>query len=202
MDSTTLIGLVGIGATALGTIVGARTGAAGATRSAQITSQGQVQLANQAARRQLYTDAVTTLMACQATVDSVIALAARRTRAADGPDCRDDVQFHLQHAEPALAAFRRHAAAINVEGPHYVARAANTALNASNEIVGRLREWIDDGRPLREFVPAAIEYAWEDQRTLQESVLGFAAACQHTLHPQESADLAPQRWSISRFRRQ
>ncbi|MFJ7913153.1 hypothetical protein [Kitasatospora sp. NPDC096204] len=39
-----------------------------------------MQLANQAARRRLYTDAVTELMACQATVDSVIALAAASPR--------------------------------------------------------------------------------------------------------------------------
>jgi hypothetical protein len=50
VDSTTLLGLVGIAGTLLGTAIGAR----GATSAARVTSRGQAEVEDQRARRQAY----------------------------------------------------------------------------------------------------------------------------------------------------
>ena len=67
MDSTTLLGLAGIGGTLLGTAIGA----GGTLGSARVTSRGQADVEEQKARRQAYSTCATALLARR---DAAVAL--------------------------------------------------------------------------------------------------------------------------------
>src|ERR1700722_8112132 len=107
VDSTTLLGLVGIAGTLLGTAIGAR----GATSAARVTSRGQAEVEEQRARRQAYAACSTALLARR---DAAVALLNA---------FRDDdfdlaaAQARIQDLDDQRAIVARAVGAVVVEGP-------------------------------------------------------------------------------------
>jgi hypothetical protein len=179
MDSTTLLGLAGIGGTLLGTAVGA----GGTLGAARVTSRGQANLEEQKARRQAYSACSTALLARQ---DAAIALL--ESFLEDAFD-QAAVQMQLQQVDALRDVAARAVGAVAVEGPYAVAQSAGYAARAIEVLATRLRDWVtsvDDGRDRNELVQSQMRYGREDQLQVQRDVDDFTAECRKVLHPTES----------------
>lgn len=179
VDSTTLLGLVGIAGTLLGTAIGAR----GATSAARVTSRGQAEVEEQRARRQAYAACSTALLARR---DAAIALL-------DAFMLDDDfdltvAQARMQDLDDQRAIVARAVGAVVVEGPYEVAVGAEASMNAVEELAGRLRDWVASvagGRDRGELVQSQVGFGRGNQREAEQAIGGFAAACRKVLHPAE-----------------
>ena len=186
MDSTTLLGLAGIGGTLLGTAVGA----GGTLGAARVTSRGQVDLEEQKARRQAYSACSTALLARR---DAAVALL--ETFPEDVFD-QAAAQVQLQNLDEQRAAVARAVGAVAVEGPYAVAQSAEYAGFAIEVLAGRLRDWVAyvvGGRAREELVQSQMRYGREDQSQVQQMVDDFTAECRKVLHPAESQRRAGER---------
>ena len=179
MDSTTLLGLVGIGGTLLGTAVGA----GGTLGSARVTSRGQANVEEQKARRQAYSMCATALLARR---DAAVALLETfREDSFDPPAA----QALLQHLDELRDGVARAVGAVAVEGPDAVANSAEYAAHAIEVLAGRLRDWLASvvgGEDREALVQSQLRYGREDQRTVEQDVDHFTAECRKVLHPAES----------------
>jgi hypothetical protein len=186
MDSTTLLGLAGISGTLLGTAVGA----GGTLGSARITSRGQADVEEQKARRQAYSACATALLARR---DAAVALQdAFREDSFDG----GAAQALLHHLDEQRDGVARTVGAVAVEGPDVVARSAEYAARAIEQLAGRHRDWLASilgGEDRETLVQSQLRYSREDQRTVDEDVDRFTAECRNVLHPGESSRPARRR---------
>lgn len=178
MDSTTLLGLVGIG----GTLLGTAAGAGGVLGAARVTSRGQAEVEEQRARRQAYGACSTALLARR---DAAIALLNA---------FRDDdfdlavAQARIQDLDDQRATVARAVGAVAVEGPYEVAAGAEAAAYAVEELAGRLRDWVASvagGEDRGQLVQSQGRFGRDDQREAEQAVAGFAAECRKVLHPAE-----------------
>jgi hypothetical protein len=133
VDSTTLLGLVGIAGTLLGTAIGAR----GATSAARVTSRGQAEVEEQRARRQAYAACSTALLALR---DAAIALL--NAFVLDDDSDLTVAQARMQDLDDQRAIVARAVVAVVVEGPYEVTVGAEASMNAVEELAGRLRDWV------------------------------------------------------------
>ncbi|MFE2970548.1 hypothetical protein ACFXKC_44410 [Streptomyces sp. NPDC059340] len=111
MDSTTLLGVVGVGGTLLGTVVGA----VGTLGAARITSRTQAAGEEQKARREAYSACAT---ACQVRRDAVAALLDAFD--SDGFDM-GSVRARIQSIDEQREAVAKAVGAVMIEGPRDVA---------------------------------------------------------------------------------
>ncbi|MEW2302158.1 hypothetical protein AB0958_19630 [Streptomyces sp. NPDC006655] len=178
MDSTTLLGLAGIGGTLLGAVVGA----AGTLGSARITSRTQTNTEEQKARRQAYSACATTLLARR---DAAAAL----LDVFKGDDFdQAAVQARLQEVEGQRDAVARAVGAVAVEGPYDVANDAEYAAKAIELLSGRIRDWaaeVADGRDRDELLQSQLQFAHRDQADMEQMLDTFTAGCRKVLRPTE-----------------
>jgi len=178
VDSTTLLGLVGIAGMLLGTAVGA----GGVLGAARVTSRGHAEVEEQRARRQAYGECSTSLLARR---DSAVAL----LDALFGDDLDQPVaQARMQELDDQRATVARAVGAVAVEGPYAVATSAEYAAQAIEHLAGRLRDWvasIADGEDGRELVQSQGQFARDDELQIAEAVAAFTAKCRKVLHPAE-----------------
>ncbi|MFM9625110.1 hypothetical protein ACKI14_45220 [Streptomyces turgidiscabies] len=178
MDSTTLLGLAGIGGTLLGTVAGA----AGTLGAARITSRGQANTEEQKARRQAYSACATALLARR---DAAAAL----LDAFKGDDFdQAAVQTRLQEVEGQRDAVARAVGAVAIEGPYNVANAAEHAAKDIEFLSGRIRDWaaeVADGRDRDELLRTQLQYALRDQADMEQMLDNFTARCRKVLRPAE-----------------
>ncbi|MHA4820144.1 hypothetical protein ACXZ65_38000 [Streptomyces aculeolatus] len=191
MDSTTLLGLVGIG----GTLFGAVVGAAGALGSARITSKAQVRTEEQKARRQAYSACATALLARR---DAMTALL--DVFKSDEFD-EAAVQSRLREVDEQRDAVARAVGAVAVEGPYQVVHAAEWAAKAVEQLSCRLRDWNTDvagGRDRNGLLQSQLRYALQDLLDVERMVDGFTEGCRRVLRPSEQD--RPTRWGLVRRR--
>ncbi|WP_371517620.1 hypothetical protein [Kitasatospora sp. NBC_01300] len=178
MDSATLLALVGIAGTLLGTTLGV----VGTLGAARITSRGQVGIEERKARRQVYA-------ACSTAIN------ARRDTAIALLDSFMDERFdpvearaRLQDLEEQRGAVARAVGAVVVEGPYDVTHTAESAAQHVEVLVGRLRDWVAIAS--REAGIEGVQGQWrfgrEDQGLVQQAVDRYSAECRRALHPSES----------------
>lgn len=189
MDSTTLLGLAGIGGTLLGTAIGAF----GTLGAAKVTSRGQTDVEEQRARRQAYSACSTALTARR---DAAFALLD-----AFPEDGSDLAALHglLRKLDEQRDGVARAVGAAVVEGPYQVAVSADGGGFAVEVLAGRLRDWVAAvaaGEDREELVRSQLRYGREDQHEVQRSVDDFAAECRKVLHPKEKDG-----WTYKRARR-
>lgn len=178
VNSTTLLGLAGIGGTLLGAVVGA----AGTLGSARITSRSQAATAEQTARRQAYSACATALLA-------------RRDAAATLLDLfrGDDfdpgaVQARLQEVDGQLDAVARAVGSVAIEGPHSVAHDAEWAAKVIEHLSRRIRDWaaeVADGRDRDELLRSQLQFALREQTDMEQMLDTFTAGCRKVLRPAE-----------------
>jgi len=179
MDSTTLLGLVGIG----GTLLGAAVGAGGTLGAARVTSRGQTDVEEQKARRQTYSVCATALLARR---DAAVALLETFPEDSFDPAA---AQAMLQNLDEQRDGVARAVGAVAVEGPDAVADSAEYAAVVIEALAGRLRDWVASvvsGEDREELVQSQLRYGRDDQLTVQQQVDGFTAECRKVLHPAES----------------
>lgn len=184
MDSATLLGVVGISGTLLGTVVGAL----GTLGSAAVTNRGQSAVEEQKARRQAYSVCSTALMVRRD--DAIALMEAFRD---DGFD-QAAVQAQLQSLDEQRAAVARAVGAVAVEGPSMVALAAEQAAGGIGVMVGRMRDWaaaVDGGRDREELVSSQFQFGRENEDIVRQQVETFSVACRKVLHPAEPGFLIP-----------
>jgi hypothetical protein len=178
VDSTTLLGLVGIAGTLLGTAVGA----GGVLGAARVTSRGQAEVEEQRARRQEYGACSTALLARR---DSTVAL----LDAFFGDDLGQPLaQARMQELDDQRATVARAVGAVAVEGPYAVATSAEYAAHAIEHLAGRLRDWVASvagGEDRRELVQSQGQFARDDELQVAEAVATFTGECRKVLHPAE-----------------
>ncbi|MGW6803685.1 hypothetical protein, partial [Streptomyces sp. NPDC055039] len=178
VDSTTLLGLAGIG----GTLLGAVAGAAGTLGSARITSRAQANTEEQKARRQAYSACATALLARR---DAAAAL----LDAFKGDDFdQAAAQARLQEVDGQRDAVARAVGAVAVEGPYDVAHAAETAAKAIELLSGRIRDWaaeVTGGRDRDELLQSQLQFAHRDQADMEQMLDNFTAKCRKVLRPTE-----------------
>lgn len=178
VDSTTLLGLAGIG----GTLLGAVAGAAGTLGSARITSRAQASTEEQKARRQAYSACATALLARR---DAAAAL----LDVFKGDDFdQAAVQAQLQEVEGQRDAIARAVGAVAIEGPHGVAHDAEHAAKAIEFLSGRIRDWaaeVAGGRDRDELLQSQLQFAHRDQADMEQMLDTFTAGCRKVLRPAE-----------------
>ena len=191
MDSTTLLGLVGVAGTLLGTAIGA----GGVLGAARVTSRGQAEVEEQRARRQAYAACSTALLARR---DAAIALL--ESFAYDDDFYLAVARARIQDLDDQRAIVARAVGAVVVEGPYTVANSAEYAAGNVEELVGRLRDWVSsvaDGQDRKELYLDQGRYGRDDQREVGQMIDRFAENCRKVLHPAEV-----ERWPRRRrFRR-
>ncbi|GHB71312.1 hypothetical protein GCM10010331_68980 [Streptomyces xanthochromogenes] len=178
MDSTTLLGLAGIG----GTLLGAAAGAAGVLGAARISSRAQAHTEEQKARRQAYSVCATVLLARR---DAIAALLDAFMN-----DDFDPVaaRARLQVVDEQRDAVARAIGAVAVEGPYDVAHRAESAAKAIEILSGRLRDWTSDvagGRNRNDLLASQSRYAVRDQADVEEMLDNFTVGCRKVLRPTE-----------------
>jgi hypothetical protein len=178
VDSTTLLGLVGIAGTLMGTAIGAR----GATSAARVTSRGQAEVEEQRARRQVYAACSTALLARR---DAAVAL----LNAFFGDSLSQfEAQARMTDLDDQRAIVARAVGAVVVEGPYAVATSAEYAAHAIEQLAGRLRDWVASvagGEDRLDLARDQGEFAHEDEHLAAEAVADFTAECRKVLHPAE-----------------
>ncbi|MGV9703893.1 hypothetical protein [Streptomyces sp. NPDC003483] len=196
MDSTTLLGVVGIGGTLLGTVIGA----VGALGAARIASRTQVTTEEQKARRQAYGACATAFLARQDAVFALVKVV--REEAARNvifdPATGAAVEARLQAAEEMRDAVARAVGLVMVEGPYAVSHRAERSARAIEDLFGVLRAWsasIASGRD-SEPVPSYHFLALSKMSDVRESLDSFTNACRVVLRPLENRHpLFPARWT-------
>lgn len=179
MDSTTLLGLVGIGGTLLGTVVGA----VGTLGSARITSRAQTTMDEQKARRQAYSTCATALLARRDATASLLDL----FKSDDFNQAA--VQARLQEVDEQRDSVARAVGAVTIEGPYRVAHDAGLAAKAIELLSGRIRDWATEvagGRDRDELLGSQLQFALRDQGDVEEMFDTFTAGCRKVLRPTES----------------
>ncbi|MFJ4894980.1 hypothetical protein ACIP5U_34055 [Streptomyces sp. NPDC088788] len=194
MDSTTLLGLVGIGGTLLGTVVGAM----GTLGAARITSRTQATTEEQKARRQAYSACAT---ACLARRDAAFALVDLfHGDAFDG----DLVHERVRELDGQRDAVARAVGVVMVEDPNGLAASASYAAQAIEVLYGRLRDWdleLRTGRGRMELLNSQHRYALQDKSEVDQAIERFTEVCRVVLRPLEHGrPLFRTRWT-SRFSR-
>ncbi|MFI6620613.1 hypothetical protein [Streptomyces sp. NPDC050528] len=179
MDSTTLLGLAGIGGTLLGAVVGA----AGILGSARITSRAQATMDEQNARRQAYSACATALLARRDATAALLDLFK-----SDDFD-QAAVQARLQEVDEQRDPVARAVGAVTIEGPYHVAHGAASAAKAIGLLSGRIRDWaaeVAGGRDRDELLGSQLQFALRDQGDAEEMLDAFTAGCRKVLRPTES----------------
>lgn len=174
MDSTTLLGLAGIG----GTLLGAVAGAGGAVGSARVTSRGQADVEEQKARRQVYSMCATALLARR---DAAVAFLDAFDGGFDPSAANSALQNLLEEQRDGVA---RAVGAVAVEGPDDVALSAEFAARAIEVLAGRLRGWVTviaAGESREALVRSQLGYARDDERIVGQAVDDFTAECRKVL---------------------
>jgi hypothetical protein len=178
VDATTLLALLGIAGTLLGTAIGAR----GAIGAARVTSRGQAEVEEQKARRQAYALCSTALLSRR---DAAVALMEA---------FRDDdfdlagAQTRIRDLDNQRGVVAGMVGAVVVEGPYAVADGAQGAAGAVEHLVGRLRDWVGavaGGEDRQQLVLSQGRYGHDDEREVDQAIDGFAAECRKVLHPAE-----------------
>jgi hypothetical protein len=178
VDSTTLLGVVGIA----GTLLGAVAGAGGVLGAARVTSRGQAEVEEQRARRQAYAACSTALLARR---DAAAAL--RGAFFEDGLS-QPRAQARMTDLDDQRAIVARTVGAVAVEGPNEVASGAEHAAHAIEQLAGRLRDWVAlvaGGEDRLSLAQSQGQYAHEDEHQAAEAVASFTAECRKVLHPAE-----------------
>jgi hypothetical protein len=186
VDSTTLLGLVGIG----GTLFGAAVGAGGTLGAARVTSRGHADVEEQKARRQVYSACATALLARR---DAAVALLDAFPEDAFDPVVARSLLNNLDEQREDVA---RAVGAVAIEGPDAVAYSAEYAAYAIEQLASRLRDWLASivgGEEREALVQSQLRYGREDQRTVSQDVDNFTTECRKVLHPAESGRSARRR---------
>ncbi|MEV0906304.1 hypothetical protein [Streptomyces hokutonensis] len=179
MDSTTLLGLAGIGGTLLGAVVGA----AGTLGSARITSRAQATMDEQNARRQAYGACATALLARRDATAALLDLFKN-----DDFD-QAAMQARLQEVDEQRDSVARAVGAVTIKGPYRVAHDAGLAAKAIELLSGRIRDWageVSGGRDRDELLGSQLQFAFRDQGDMEEMLDTFTAGCRKVLRPSES----------------
>ena len=182
MDSTTLLGIVGIGGTLLGTFAGAY----GAVTAARVSSRGQANVEDQRSRRQAYSACSTALITRR---DAATALMDSLREEGFGPET---AQILLKDLLDQRSAVMRMVGATVVEGPYPVARLAESAATALQEWVDRLRDWITTGD--QDVINDQFRFGREDQQEVTRYIDEFARECRKVLHPQDEGEPKTMLW--------
>ena len=193
MDSVTLLGLVGIGGTLLGTVVGAL----GTRSAASVTIRGQTSVEEQKARRQAYSACSTALMARR---DDTIALLQTFL---DDDFNQVDAQVRLQSLDEQRGSVARSVGAVVVEGPDAVAVHAESAAESIEALASRLRDWVasvSGGLHHADLVESEMRFARQGQTDALDRVGMFSEACRDVLHPEEKAERMARRRQLRRRR--
>ncbi|WP_413755094.1 hypothetical protein [Streptomyces sp. MMBL 11-3] len=179
VNSTTWLGLAGIGGTLLGTGVGAF----GALGAARITSRAQTGVEEQKARRQAYNACAAALLVRRNAVDALLEVFR-------GDDFDQAVvQARIEDIAEQRAVVARAVGAVMVEGPDDVAHRGETAARAIEMLSGRLRDWafeVGDGRDREELLRSQLQFALRDQSEVEQFVDVFTARCRKALRPADS----------------
>jgi hypothetical protein len=133
VDSTTLLTLVGI----VGTVLGTTVGAGCVIGAARVTSRGQAEVEEQRARRQAYGACATVLLARR---DAANALLVAFSHDDDFDPAA--AQARTQDLDDKRVILARAVGAVAVDGPYTVASSAEAAAYAIEELAGRLRDWV------------------------------------------------------------
>ncbi|CAG6398317.1 hypothetical protein NMG29_39575 [Streptomyces cocklensis] len=178
MDSSTLLGLAGIG----GTVVAAGIGMSGGLLQASITRRGTAAAEDHKARRQVYGACATVLLARR---DAVAEL--RELFRADVLDQSAAEQL-LAEIESLRQDAARAIGAVMVEGPKAVGDAAGHAGLNSERAARRYRGWAADiagGRDLGDLRTSTLDTATQDWQYMNWAVGSFLDECRKVLHPTE-----------------
>jgi len=177
MDSTTLLGLAGIG----GTLVGAFLGAWGAVGAARVTSRGQADLEEQKTRREAYYTCATSLLAYQ---DAAAAIQESIGEAAFDLAKAQAALKRLDHLRGSVA---RALGAVYAEGPYTLARSAELAAASVDKLAGWLREIVSlvaDGRDRFELTgkESEVRFVVNTSSEMRGRMDAFAEECRKNLH--------------------
>jgi hypothetical protein len=193
MDATTWLGLAGIA----GTLLGAALGADGTLGAAWVSDRGQVSVKEQKARRQAYGACATVLLARRNAADTLL-----ETFLQDSLDPAE-TRVLLEKLDLQGDSVARAVGVVAVEGPSVVADRAENAAYATEELAGRLRDWltsITGGDDREELIHSQRPFARDDQRTMQRDIDSFTEECRRVLHPGETRRQMRRRRRIGRRR--
>ncbi|MEV6358339.1 hypothetical protein [Streptomyces hydrogenans] len=176
MDSVTLVALIGVG----GTVVGSLAGVFGAGRTAKLGARAQSSLEDKKSRRAVYSACATALLVQNDAARRVMDLI-------DDPDANlARVTEKLSQAQAAHDEIGTTVGAVTVEGPIDVAVSASEASN-------RLRSWLDELESQLELGVLGHRRPQHQRDELSErrqdaatSLAMYSGLCRAALHPREN----------------
>ncbi|MFI1660453.1 hypothetical protein ACH4ZU_36910 [Streptomyces sp. NPDC020472] len=176
MDSVTLVALIGVG----GTVVGSLAGVFGAGRTAKLSARAQSSLEDKRSRRAVYSACATALLVQNDAARRVMDLM-------DDPDVElARVTERLRQAQAAHDEIGSTVGAVTVEGPVDVAVSASEAAN-------RIRRWLDALEWQLDLGVMGHRRPQEHRDELRErrqeaatSLAVYSGLCRAALHPQEN----------------
>ncbi|GGV69882.1 hypothetical protein GCM10010277_80360 [Streptomyces longisporoflavus] len=182
MDAVTQVALIGVA----GTAVAGSAGMVGAVRAAGVSARGQAALEDSKLRRAAYSSCATSLIVRR---DAVCALMEAMRSNSIGPDA---ARAELARAQTMRADVMRTIGAVVVEGPAWLADAAESAARHLDVWLDGLAYWIGEDLPDRMRDREQWDNRQADRLLSEQAIERFARGCRLIVHPGQ--DPRPPRW--------
>ncbi|MFH8492155.1 hypothetical protein [Streptomyces longisporoflavus] len=181
MDAVTQVALIGVA----GTAVAGFAGMVGAVRAAGVSARGQAALEDSKLRRAAYSSCATSLIVRR---DAVCALMEAMRSNSIGPDA---ARVELPRAQTMRAGVMRTIGAVVVEGPAWLADAAESAARHLDVWLDGLAYWIGEDLPDRMRDREQWDNRQADRLLSEQAIERFARGCRLIVHPRAGPPTAP-----------